>query len=98
MTDKLKHTMAICIFTFIALLALPLSLVAAESEKTGNQRQGEGGGGNRFGGCRRDEVLWNSAAQGEADHDDSGDGYQLSGCKSRLENASVFDPEIVDRR
>ena len=34
MTDKLKHTMAICIFTFIALLALPLSLVAAESEKT----------------------------------------------------------------
>ena len=34
MTDKLKHTMAICIFTFIALLALPLSLVAAESAKT----------------------------------------------------------------
>ena len=34
MTDKLKHTMAICIFTLIALLALPLSLVAAESAKT----------------------------------------------------------------
>jgi len=34
MQDKQKNTMAIRFFTFIALLALPLSLVAAEGEKT----------------------------------------------------------------
>ena len=34
MQDKQKHTLAIRFFTFLALLALPLSLMAAEGEKT----------------------------------------------------------------